>query len=307
MPLAIRSSPPVELQLALALSLGFLLLLGEFALLFWRLYPLERARWGLTLSRSEYLRLRLGLVFETVAPLVAVGLIALAVTCALHGAQRENAGERLLMSFMGVAGVALGVLYARRGLILPVRTSSLAQPLQTEVQRLGRELGVSVRELLVLDGRRARMANAFALGGGRLAITDYLLAHLAEREALAVLAHEVAHLAQRRRLWRLWLLELGAAGGLIVGLAPIWQQLPAWSHLLLMAMLMVGMAAPMVWLRRRHELEADAFAASQYGADTMKSALLKVAALRTAPSRGATGIHPSLQQRLAHLERLAML
>lgn len=290
----------------LALFLGFALMLGEFMLLFWRLYPLERARRGLTLSRSEYLRLRVGLVFETAAPAVAAGLLALSAIDVLHGKPGESGGERLLIGIMGVVGVALGVLYTRRGLMLPVRSLSIAQHLQDEVQRMGRELGVQVRELLVLDGTRARMANAFALGNGRIAITDYLLANLNERETLAVLAHEVAHLAQRQRLWRLWLLELGAAVGLLVGLAPLWQRLPAWSHLLLMAALTAGMATPMVWLRRWHELQADTFAASQCGADAMKSALLKVAALRGISSEGVARVHPSLQQRLAHLERFAI-
>ncbi|GBC93909.1 Protease HtpX [bacterium HR15] len=298
-------SPFAISHLAFALCFGFALVLGEFTLLFWWLYPLERVRRGLTLSRGEYLRLRVGLVFEMLAPLLAVALVALAVVSALYHPRGRSAGDPLWMGMMGVAGVALGVIYTRRGLMLPVRSLSLAQPLQEEVQRMGRELGVQVRTLLVLDGARARMANAFALSGGRIAITDYLLASLTEREVLAVLAHEVAHLAQRRRLWRLWLLKLGAASGLLLGLAPFWRRLPAWSHLLLMGTLVGCMAAPMRWLRRQHELEADAFAVSQYGADAMKSALQKVAALHGAPKESKKGIHPSLQQRLARLEQFA--
>jgi len=295
-----------EPQLALALGFGFMLVLTEFTLLFWRLYGWERAHRGLTLIPREYLRLRVGLVFDALAPLIAGALILLAVVSAFHAAPGMGAGDRLLMGAIGVAGVALGVLYIRRGQMLPRRALTLAQPLQQEVQRMGRELNVPVRELLVLDGTRVRMANAFALSGGRIAITDYLLSHLTEREALAVLAHEIAHLAQRRRLWRLWLLELGAAWGLMIGTAPLWQRMPAWSHLLLLTTLIAGMAAPMRWLRRRHELQADAFAVSQYGADAMQNALRKVAALRGLPRDGTAGIHPDLQQRLAHLERLTL-
>ncbi len=301
-----RMAPLSEPFLTLALGGSVALILGEFAILFWWLYPLECARKGLSLSRGEYLRLRVGLVFETLAPLIAVGLIALAVAYALHGSPNKNAGEWLLMGAMGIAGVALSVLYARRGLILPVRSLRLSEHLLNEVQRMGRELGVQVREVLVLNGTRSRTVNAFALGGRRIAITDYLLANLTEREVLAVLAHEVAHLAQRRRLWRLWWLELGAAGGLVVGLAPLWQLLPAWSNPLLMAMLALGMTMPMLWLRRHHELEADTFAASQYGAEAIRSALLKVATLRGEGDKSARGIHPALRQRLDHLARFAM-
>jgi len=301
-----RHSAWHEPALVLVLGFGFALLLGEFALLFWCLYPVECAQRGLTVSRGEYLRLRVGLVFERLAPLFAGALVLLAGLYALHPSPRASLGERLLMGMAGIGGIAIGILYARRGLFLPVRSLSLAPHLQQEVQRMGRELGIPVRELLVLDGSRARLANAFALGSGRIAITDYLLMHLTEREALAVLAHEVAHLAQRQRLWRLWMLELGAASGLVLGTASLWVSLPAWLHLMLMAMLVLGMMAPMGWLRRQHELQADAFAASQYGADAIKSALQKVAALRgTAPARFAC-LHPCLQERLAHLEQLTL-
>lgn len=292
--------------LSLAVIGSLLLMLGEFALLFGWLYPVECARCGLTLSLEEYLRLRVGLVFERLAPLFGGMLVLLTVCYALRPPPRASFGEPLLMGLGGVAGVVLGILYARRGLLLPARSLSIAPHFQQEVQRMGRELGIHVRELLVLDGSRARIANAFALGSGRIAITDYLLMHLTEREALAVLAHEVAHLAQRRRLWRLWLLELGASVGLMVGIAPFWSSMPSWLHLIWIAMLVLGMAAPMRWLRRQHELQADAFAASQYGADAIKSALKKVAALQgTAPAR-FTALHPCLEQRIAHLERLTL-
>ncbi len=297
-------APRHALEWALALWVGFALVMAEFGWLFWRLYPLERAQRGLALTRGEYLHLRLRLVFEQLAPLMVVGLVGLPVTTLLQGVVTESPLEGLLLGLTGVVGIAIAVLYVRWGLPLPVRALSVGAHLQAEVQRMGRELGVPVRELLVLDGSRARIAGAFALSGGRIAITDYLLANLTEREALAVLAHEVAHLAQRRRLWRLWLLQTGAAVGLMLGTAPLWQAYACWLNLTLLALLLVGMAAPMLWLRQRHELQADTFAVSQYGADAMQSALLKVAMLRGKPPEKS--LHPGLQRRLRALNRFAL-
>lgn len=300
----IAFAPRHALEWALAFWVGFALLMAEFSWLFWRLYPLERAQRGLTLTRQEYLHLRLRLVFEQLAPLMAVGLVGLSVTPLLHGVIARSPLEGLLLRLMGIAGIAIALLYVRWGLPLPVRALSVGAHLEAEVRRMGRELGVTVRALLVLDGSRARIASAFALSGGRIAITDYLLANLTERETLAVLAHEVAHLAQRRRLWRLWLLQIGAASGLMLATAPLWHGYARWLNLTLLALLLVGMMAPMLWLRYRHELQADAFAVSQYGADAMQSALLKVALLRGKPPEKS--LHPGLQRRLRALNRFAL-
>jgi Zn-dependent protease with chaperone function len=148
---------------------------------------------------------------------------------------------------------------------------------------------------VVLDGRRVRMANAFALSGGRIAITDYLLAHLEPREVLAVLAHEVAHLAQRRRLVRLWAYLLGAAVGLTIGLAPLWERLPNWVGILLMGLLGFGMSLPLVLMRARNEREADTYAVSEYGTEALRSALIKHGSIIGKPRSRPTDFTPAFR------------
>ncbi|MEJ5295568.1 MAG: M48 family metalloprotease [Fimbriimonadales bacterium] len=281
------------------------LLLGEFGLIFWRLYPLERRHRGVEIGIWDYVAMRLGLIFELLAPLVAGGLMILSITYTLRGGYREHGSLGILLAgLMGTGGVGMGVLFFRRRLILPVRPLTLPESLMGEVRRMGRELGITVRDVVVLDGRRVRMANAFALSGGRIAITDYLLAHLEPREVLAVLAHEVAHLAQRRRLVRLWAYLLGAAVGLTVGLAPLWERFPNWVGILLMGLLGFGMSLPLVLMRARNEREADTYAVSEYGTEALRSALIKMARLNHREAQEQTDrLHPSLQERLRLIER----
>ncbi|MCX7925643.1 MAG: M48 family metalloprotease [Fimbriimonadales bacterium] len=291
---------------ALALLGGAGLTLLEFALMFRWLYPHERTQRGLQASLGDYLQGRLRLVWDALAPILAGGLGALTVSYTLSGQYRGWGGLGILTaSAMGLSALLIGLGMMRRPTPLPIRWVPVETHLLNEAHRLGRELGVRVQEILVLDGTRLRRANAFALSGGRIAVTDYLLATLTEREVFAVLAHEVAHLAQRRRLVRLWLMQLGAGVGGAVALAPLWERLPRWGLLAWLGLLTLGMTLPLLRARQRHEREADAFAVSQYGKEPLASALRKIAALhqRGADEQG-DAVHPSLQNRLRAIERL---
>ena len=298
------ATPPAPLA-ALGLMLSGAQTLLEFTAMFWRLYPRERAERGLTASRRAYLAVRLRSVGDALAPLLVGGLAALTAHYTLSGAYRQEGGwGALAASAMGLTTLLLGLSLTRRPTPLPVRAVSVAPSLLAEAQRLGSELGVPVREVLILDGARTRTANAYALSGGRIALTDALLAALTEPELHAVLAHEVAHLAQRRRLVRLWATLTLAGVALTLAGAPLGERLPRWGLLALLIALSLGMLAPMLWLRRRHEREADAFAVSQYGAEPLINALHKLAALHPRDAqRASDALHPSLHERLQRLQR----
>lgn len=279
--------------------------LGEFALICRWLYPIERAQRGLTASLSEYLQVRLRLVGEAVAPILSVGLGALTLMYVASGQYRaDGAGGMLMAIGMGIGALLIGLGLMRRPLPLPVRSVPIEAHLLREAQRLGREVGVSVREILVLDGTRLRSANAFALSGGRIAVSDYLLASLTEREVLAVLAHEVAHLALRRQLVRLWGVQLGVAVGVALALATLRERLPSWGLLAWLGLLALWMTVTTLRLRQQHERAADAFAVSQYGVEPLASALQKIADIhrRQAHERGDI-VHPTLNARLNALKR----
>jgi len=296
---------PLAPLAALGLMLSGAQTLLEFAAIFWRLYPRERSERGLTAARREYLAARLRPVLDALTPLLVGGLTGLTAHYTLSGAYRDwGSWGALTASAMGLTALLTGLNLTRRAAPLPVRTVSVAPSLLAEAKRLGDELGIHARELLILDGTRTRTANAYALSGGRIALTDCLLAALTERELHAVLAHEMAHLAQRRRLVRLWAALTLAGVALAVVSAPLWEYLPRWGLLTMLGALALGMLAPIVRLRRQHELEADAFAVSQYGAEPLISALRKLAALHPRDAhRPSDALHPSLHERLERLQR----
>ncbi|GIV09311.1 MAG: hypothetical protein KatS3mg019_1402 [Fimbriimonadales bacterium] len=291
----------------LTLVVGAGLTLLEFGLIFHWLYPIERAQRDLRATRREYLLTRLGLVWDALAPILTFGLGALTLVYLLGDQYRALGGWGVLwVSGMGLGALMSGLSLSRRALPLPAHSVPVAAHLLDEAQRLGRELGVPVREIVVLDGFRMRHANAFALSGGRIAMTDYLLASLTEQETLAVMAHEVAHLAQRRRLIRLWLLTLGVGVAAALALAPLWERLPSWALLLWLGLLGLSATLPLTRLRQRHEHEADDFAVSQYGVAPLRSALRKIAAIHQRETdRRSDAVHPDLQARLRRLERRA--
>jgi len=291
----------------IALITGAALVFGEFWVIFGWVYPIEKVQRSLTASRSDYLRMRLRLVWEALAPFLAVGLGALAFGNIHSGTDRTGG----LWGILSTGAIALGagliaIALIRRPTPLPVRSVPVEAHLLAEAQRMGRELGVTVREILVLDGMRLRNANAFALSGGRIAITDYLLASLTELETLAVLAHEVAHLAQRRRLIGVWARLLSVALGTAIPCALLWEHLPPWGIWIWVWVLGLGMTLPILRLRQRHEHEADAFAVSQFGVEPLESALRKIATIHQRSSHTqSSAVHPALATRLQRLRRHA--
>ena len=65
------------------------------------------------------------------------------------------------------------------------------------VNALARKAGVPLKRIYILRNRLPRESNAFAMSGGRVAITESLLRGLNKREVDAVMAHELGHLKGR--------------------------------------------------------------------------------------------------------------
>lgn len=304
---SLLSVPVFELKASIGILLSFGLFMAEAALITYRLYPLEKYVRSLTIRRMGFVHFRLGLILESFAPLLAGLQALLLLQFFLSGHIRLMPLGHWAALGMVVWILWLSLFFRRRRFLLTVRQAPFPFPgMLEEVQRLGREVGVNVREIVVLDGARLRMANAFAIGSDRVAITDYLLANLTERETLVVLAHEVLHLAQHKRIIKWWMAEMAAAVILGIMFTPFlrtWNT--EWQLLLLPPLLWLALY-PMIRLRNRHERDADAFAASQYGPETLKSALLKVAELNPKRSkRPGPQVHPDLAERIARLDHLA--
>src|SRR5690606_5234099 len=165
------------------------------------------------------------------------------------------------------------------------------------VEALLARCGFASRGLFVMDGsRRSAHGNAYFTGLGRskrIVFFDTLLARLEPDEVEAVLAHELGHFSRRHVLKRiavmfvaslagLWLLGwLSRQGGFYQGLGVT----PGADECGAAALVLSSLALPAFtfvlqprasWASRRHEFEADAFAATHARAQDLVSALVKL-------------------------------
>ncbi len=215
------------------------------------------------------------------------------------------------------------------------------EPLQDEAQKarieaLLKKCGFAASGLFVMDGsKRSTHGNAYFTGFGktkRIVFFDTLLQRLSPNEVDAVLAHELGHFKKRHVLKRiaytfalslgfLWLLaQLLHADWFYQGLGvtiPSTSSGQAPSTAL--ALLLFVMALPVFTFllhpvasaySRKHEFEADAYAAQQTDANELVNALVKLyqdnAKTLTPDPLYATFYesHPPAPIRIAHLQQL---
>ena len=179
------------------------------------------------------------------------------------------------------------------------------ESLKARVTALMQRCGFAAKGLFVMDGsRRSAHANAYFTGFGaakRVVFYDTLLRQLSPGEVEAVLAHELGHFKHRHILKRVVsLFALSLAGFALLG----WLSTQVWFYTGLgvrpnisldlavapapndaLALLLFLLAVPVftlfiaplfAQLSRRHEFEADAYAASQASGADLSSALLKL-------------------------------
>ena len=204
--------------------------------------------------------------------------------------------------------------------------------LKTRIEALLVRCGFSSSGLFVMDGsRRSSHGNAYFSGFGRakrIVFYDTLLERLAPAEIDAVLAHELGHFRHRHIVKRiaflafaslamLWLLaQLMTQSWFFIGLGvtPALSSVGAGSTPL--ALLLFSMVLPVflfllsplsAMVSRRHEFQADAYAASQASASELISALVKLyrdnaSTLTPDPLHSLFyDSHPPAATRIAHL------
>jgi STE24 endopeptidase len=203
----------------------------------------------------------------------------------------------------------------------PLADASLRERIEALLARCGfRSSG-----LFVMDGsKRSAHGNAYFTGFGqarRIVFFDTLLERLAPAEIEAVLAHELGHY-KRRHVWkRIGLLALASLAflwllGVLVGEPWFYAGLGMASQgaapaLVLFSLIIPAFTFPlaplMSALSRRHEYEADAYAAQQTRAGDLVAALVKLyrdnAATLTPDPLYSTfyDSHPPAAARIAHL------
>ena len=170
--------------------------------------------------------------------------------------------------------------------------------LATRVNALMARCGFRAKGFFVMDGsRRSAHANAYFTGFGtakRVVFYDTLLSQLSAPEVEAVLAHELGHFHHKHIVKRVLLMALTSLAGLA---ALGWLSGQAWFYVGLgvepslqggneaLALLLFMMVTPVVTFflsplaaasSRKHEFQADAFAASHANSSDLSAALLKL-------------------------------
>jgi len=203
------------------------------------------------------------------------------------------------------------------------------EALSRRIEALLKRNGLTTSGIFVMDGsRRSGHGNAYFTGLGankRIVFFDTLLEQLAPDEMEAVLAHEIGHFQARHIRKRMLVLSaLSLAGLALLG----WLVDQPWfyaglgapqpsGHMALALFMLVSpvfafVLQPMLaWLSRRHEFEADDFAASQASAASAVRALVKLytenaSTLTPDPLYSAVyDSHPPAPVRVAHLSSQA--
>jgi len=197
---------------------------------------------------------------------------------------------------------------------------------KSRIEALLARCGFASSGLFVMDGsKRSAHGNAYFTGFGRskrIVFFDTLIEKLAPGEVEAVLAHELGHYKRRHIVKRiavmsalslalLWLL------GQLIDQSWFYEGLKVGAGSTAMALILFSLVLPvftfpfgplMSWHSRKHEFEADAYAAQQADGGELVAALVKLyrdnaATLTPDPLHSLFyDSHPPASERIAHLK-----
>ncbi|GIZ51550.1 M48 family metallopeptidase [Noviherbaspirillum aridicola] len=231
-------------------------------------------------------------------------VLALAMTVALLVAGHQYALPLLAAQLAHAVPASVEQRLARDTLALLDQNlfgpTELAPERQAELRRRFASLAMPERKELNVEllFRKSRAGpNAFALPAGRIVLTDQLVERIENDEALvAVMAHELGHVAQRHLLRRL--IHVTSTGAAMTVLFGDFSALAANLPTVLLDLK----------YSREVELEADDYAVrllrlNGIGPDALASALrsLEASADHASETTGYLSTHPALAERIARL------
>jgi len=201
--------------------------------------------------------------------------------------------------------------------------------MKSRIEALLARCGFRSSGLFVMDGsKRSSHGNAYFTGFGnnkRIVFFDTLLERLAPGEIEAVLAHELGHFRKRHIVQRIVFMFAGSLAflwllGQLIDSAWFYAGLGVPAQNTTLALILFFLVVPVFTfplsplfsqLSRRHEFEADAYAAEHTAAADLIRALVKLyednaATLTPDPLYSAFyDSHPPAAQRIARLQALA--
>ena len=315
---------PLATGTAMVLSVFFVLSVLSLPFSIYRTFVVEQ-RFGF--NKTTLALFVTDLVKSAALMLLLGAPLAAAILWIMHSA----GGLWWLYAWLVWAGFGLLMTWAWPAFIAPLfnRFSPLEdERLRRRIEALLERCGFRSKGIFVMDGsRRSAHGNAYFTGLGnnkRIVFFDTLMDSLEHGEVEAVLAHELGHFRKHHVRKRLLLgFAFSLAGLALLGwLAPqpwfyealgIDQPSPhaALVLFLLVAPVFLFPFTPLgAWLSRRHEFEADAYAAAQAEAAALIGALVKLYrdnAATLTPDRIHSGFydsHPPARLRIARLETL---
>ena len=249
-------------------------------------------------QRFGFNKMTVGLFFVDLAKSLALGAVLLLPLVALILWLVGALGAWWwIYAWITVVVFSIFVTFIAPTVIMPLfnKFSPLQDPeLRQRVENLAARCGFTIKDLQVMDGsRRSAHGNAFFSGFGaskRIVFFDTLLASLRPPEVESVLAHELGHFKLRHVIKRMawsalggifffWLLSvLMREGWFFTGLG-VSAPSPAMALILFslvippFAFLLQPLGA---MYSRKHEFEADQYAARNASARDLVSALIKL-------------------------------
>ncbi len=312
--------------LVLIAAVFLILQLAALPFALWRTFGVE-ARFGFNRMTPRLFAADLA---RELALTAALGVPLTLATLALM--QRAGA-HWWLFAWAVWLGVTLALTWAAPRYIAPLfnRFSPLEdRALEARVAGLLQRCGFALDGgVFVMDGsRRSAHGNAYFTGIGRhkrIVLFDTLLARVEAEEIEAVLAHELGHFRLHHVRQHLLVSVLGMAAGLwllarLAAQPGFYTGLGAARPSAAMALLLFALIAPVLlyflkplgsWWSRRHEFQADAFAAAHADPAQLGAALVKLyrdnaTVLAPDPLHSAFyDSHPPAPVRIARLRALA--
>ncbi len=171
--------------------------------------------------------------------------------------------------------------------LTPLEDSSL----KTKIEEFARSVGYEIKKISVMDAsKRSSKLNAFFSGFGKfkqIVLYDTLIEKCSEEEIVAVLAHEIGH-NKHKHIWS-GFLQMSIEIAIYLAVLELFLEIKEFSTafnfqdinfgfalimftvLLTPISLIIGILTS--YISRKHEYQADNFAAVNYDADSMESAL----------------------------------
>ena len=319
---------PITHGVALIISTVMMMSLVEIPLSYYRTFVIEQ--------RFGFNKMTPGMFFADLVKQTTLGvLIGTPLLLGILWLMKEMGDHWWLYAWLAWMGFNLLILAVYPTWIAPLFnkfTPLTDDALKSRIEQLMHKCGFESSGLFVMDGsRRSNHGNAYFTGFGRtkrIVFFDTLLSRLDPPEIEAVLAHELGHFKRRHVIKRI-ILSFIMSLVFLWGLGQLMQQ--EWFYQGLgvdvqfipstaMALLLFFLAMPVFTLllqplsslySRRHEFEADEYAAEKSSAHDLIRALVKLyqdnaSTLTPDPLHSAFyDSHPPASLRIAHLQKLA--